>query len=71
MALTTGSRLGVYEITAPMVKDGIRCGVSGDRHERWAAGGARYKGLHKNTLYLRRVAAVTNLQGVARQPVAA
>ena len=32
---------------------------------------ARYKGLRKNTLDLRRVAAVTNLQGVARQPIAA
>jgi hypothetical protein len=32
---------------------------------------ARYKGLRKNTLDLRRVAAVTNLQRVARQPVAA
>jgi hypothetical protein len=32
---------------------------------------ARYKGLRKNTLDLRRVAAVTNLQGVARRPAAA
>jgi hypothetical protein len=32
---------------------------------------ARYKGLRKNTLDLRRVAAVTNLQSVARQPIAA
>jgi hypothetical protein len=32
---------------------------------------ARYKGLRKNTLDLRRVAAVTNLQGVARRPIAA
>jgi len=32
---------------------------------------ARYKGLRKNTLDLRRVAAVTNLQRVARQPLAA
>ena len=32
---------------------------------------ARYKGLRKNTLDLRRVAAITNLQGVARQPKAA
>ena len=32
---------------------------------------ARYKGLRKTTLNLRRVAAVTNLQGVARQPMAA
>lgn len=32
---------------------------------------ARYKGLRKNTLDLRRVAAVTNLQTVARQPIAA
>jgi hypothetical protein len=32
---------------------------------------ARYKGLRKNTLDLRRVAAVTNLQRVARQPIAA
>jgi hypothetical protein len=32
---------------------------------------ARYKGLRKNTLDLRRVAAVTNLQRVARQPRAA
>lgn len=32
---------------------------------------ARYKGLRKNTLDLRRIAAVTNLQGVARQPKAA
>jgi IS5 family transposase len=32
---------------------------------------ARYKGLRKNTLDVRRVAAVTNLQRVARQPMAA
>jgi hypothetical protein len=32
---------------------------------------ARYKGLRKNTLDLRRVAAVTNLHGVARQSTAA
>jgi hypothetical protein len=32
---------------------------------------ARYKGLRKNTLDLRRVSAVVNLQGVARQPIAA
>lgn len=32
---------------------------------------ARYKGLRKNTLDLRRVAAVTNLQTVARRPIAA
>jgi transposase len=32
---------------------------------------ARYKGVRKNTLDLRRVAAVTNLQGIARQPKAA
>jgi hypothetical protein len=32
---------------------------------------ARYKGLRKNTLDLRRVAAITNLQRVARQPKAA
>jgi hypothetical protein len=32
---------------------------------------ARYKGLRQNTLDLRRVAAVTNLQGVARRPIAA
>jgi hypothetical protein len=32
---------------------------------------ARYKGLRKNTLDLRRVAAITNLQGVARRPIAA
>jgi hypothetical protein len=32
---------------------------------------ARYKGLRKNTLDIRRVAAVTNLQGVARQTKAA
>ena len=32
---------------------------------------ARYKGLRKNTLDLRRVSAVANLQGVARQPNAA
>lgn len=32
---------------------------------------ARYKGLRKNTLDVRRVAAVTNLQGVARLPKAA
>ena len=32
---------------------------------------ARYKGLRKNTLDLRRVSAVANLQGVARQPIAA
>jgi hypothetical protein len=32
---------------------------------------ARYKGLRKNTLDLRRVSAVANLQGVARKPIAA
>jgi len=32
---------------------------------------ARYKGLRKNTLDLRRVSAVANLQSVARQPIAA
>jgi hypothetical protein len=32
---------------------------------------ARYKGLRKNTLDLRRVSAVASLQRVARQPIAA
>ena len=32
---------------------------------------ARYKGLRKNTLDIRRVAAIINLQRVARLPVAA